>query len=327
MRIFSDIEEIEHLFSRGFSSAKEEGRGKALAASAVAIGKFDGIHRGHQKLLQTILDAKRERGLLSVVFTFDRPIASIFTEKEIKVLTTNREKRQIFEDLGIDVLIEFPLNHETVAIEPEDFIKSILIRGLHARVAAAGADCSFGHLGRGDFAMLARFGRKHRFDAVEVEKVRYGDEVISSTLIRSHIVNGNMEMAEELLGRSYSIEGDIGHGQKLGSSVLDMPTVNIVPASEKLLPPFGVYFSRVTIDKQIYRGITNIGVRPTVSKGQRVNAETFLYDFEGDLYGKSITLSLLHWHREERRFANLDELKTEMHRDMESGAEYFKKRN
>ena len=324
MRIFPDIPAFQKYI-------KNE---KDFKGTAVAIGKFDGVHRGHEKLLNTIIRLKKERGLKTAVFTFDRSIASFFTGTEQKVLTTNHERRETLADLEIDYLIEFPVNEVTAGMEPEIFIRDVLVRGLGARAIAAGPDCSFGKGGRGDLELLKQMGNSVTdksghiipYETIEVEKVRYHDEIISSTLVRSRVSNGDMEMVNTLLGRPYSIEGKVSHGRKLGSSVLEMPTVNIVPEHDKLLPPYGVYFSNVVIGTQVFHSITNIGQKPTIKDDPAVNAETFLYDFNDDLYGEELRVELLHWHREEKKFPNLESLKKQMHHDMMAGREFFRER-
>ena len=310
MRIFSDIKEFK---------AKS---GTQKCGTAIAIGKFDGIHRGHQRLLDVVKSYK-EQGLATVVFTFDMPLAAYFTGKDAEVLTTNEERREYLEDMEIDYLIEFPVNEKTVSIEPEFFIKDVLVKSLHAKVIAAGSDCSFGKGGRGDLTLLKEMQESLGYETVEVEKVSFEDEIISSTLVRSKVSKGDMEYAQELLGHPYSVSGRVAHGRKLGSSVLSMPTVNIMPESSKLLPPFGVYFSNVVIGTAVYKGITNIGRKPTVSDNEAVGVETYIYDFDDDLYGEQLRIELLHWHREEMKFESLDALKKQMHADMEDGRRYI----
>ena len=310
MRIFSDVKE----FRKKCASVKK--------GTALAIGKFDGIHLGHQKLLD-IVKSYKNKGLATVVFTFDIPMAAFFSGHEVQVLTTNEERREYLAELGIDYLIEFPVNDETINTEPEDFVKDILVRRLNAKIIAAGYDCSFGRGGRGNIELLRSMQKKYGFETVEVEKISYADEIISSTLVRGFVADGNMEMAEKLLGHPYSVGGKVSHGRKLGSAALAMPTVNIMPASDKLLPPFGVYFSNVIVGSSIYHGITNIGRKPTISDHEAVGVETFIYDFDDDLYGEKLRVDLLHWHREEMKFPGIDALKIQMHKDMNMGKDYF----
>lgn len=287
--------------------------------TAVAIGKFDGIHAGHQKLLGEIL-SYREKGLKTAVFTFEKPLSTFFTGKG-SVLTTNQEKEEFLTDAGIDVLVEFPVNEKTVSLEPEEFIRDILKERMNAGVVAAGPDCSYGYRGRGDFALLQKMGQELSFDTVMVEKELYEGREISSTFVRSEVEKGSMELVEHLLKRPYSIYGRVMHGRKLGRQ-LSMPTLNLLPDKNKLLPPFGVYMSRVKVGTQEFDGITNIGFKPTVTDQRIPGVETYLYDFDDDLYGENIEVSLLHFERPERKFASVSELKEHLKKDLDAGEKY-----
>lgn len=288
--------------------------------SAVAIGKFDGIHRGHRKLLEYIL-AKKALGLKAVVFTFDPPASVFFGKQWEKELSPLSEKRSFFEGLGIDVLIEFPLNRETAAISAEVFVEKILAFQMHAAYIAAGSDLSFGYKGSGNKELLQELSARYDYQAEIIDKVLYGEREISSTFVREEIEAGNMETAAQLLGRNYSITGRVEPGRKLGRR-LGMPTLNLYPLEDKLLPPRGVYYSKVLCDGKIYAGITNIGKKPTVNSTEKVSVETYLYDFDGDLYGRRIETQLLHFKRPEHKFATVEELKEQMIKDISEGKRY-----
>lgn len=288
--------------------------------SAVALGKFDGIHKGHEALLSLILKQK-EKGLLAVVFTF-HPSAAVFFGKEGQgELTTRMEKRSFFEKLGIDVLVEFPLNAITAAIPAEDFIKGILKKNMNAAYIAAGGDVSFGYKGMGRRELLEDLSKELDYQVEIIDKVYYKEREISSTYVREEVEKGNMELAGELLGRNYSIAGCVEQGNHLGRR-LGMPTLNLYPEEEKLLPPKGVYYSRVLYAGCSYPGITNIGKKPTVSNAETISVETFLYDFDKDMYGKEIVTELLHFKRPEQKFSDIQELKLQMERDIAEGRIY-----
>lgn len=288
--------------------------------SAVAIGKFDGIHRGHQSLLQHILEQKNHR-LQAVVFTFEPSPAVLFSGVELPELTTGKEKRGIFEKLGIDVLIEFPLDFTTAAIEPEQFIERVLVGQMKTAYIAAGEDLSFGNRGRGDAALLEKMAGQFGYRAEIIEKVCLEGVEISSSYVREVVKAGEMEKAERLIGEAYSVCGVVAHGKKLGRR-LGMPTVNLLPEKEKLLPPYGVYFSEVSVGERVYKGITNIGCKPTVNDEKQVGVETYLYDFAQDIYGKEITVRLFSFHRPERKFESVDALKRQMADDIARGRYY-----
>lgn len=231
--------------------------------SAAAIGKFDGIHRGHQSLLRHVLEQK-DKGLQAVVFTFDPSPAVLFTGTGLPELTTRQEKRKLFAELGIDVLIEFPLTYESAAMPAERFIEEVLAKRMKAAYIAAGGDLSFGKDGKGDTALLREYAGRCGYRTDIIEKVCLNGVEISSSYVRDTVKAGDMEKAEELIGGAYSVSGVVAHGKKLGRR-LGMPTVNLLPEKEKLLPPYGVYFSEVLLGERTYKGITNIGCKPTVN--------------------------------------------------------------
>ncbi len=289
--------------------------------SCVAIGKFDGIHIGHKKLLEQMIAAK-EDGLAAVVFTFDPSPYAFFYGETCSELATREEKRVLFERMGVDVLWEFPLNRQTAAIAPTTFIEQVLVRQLKARLVVSGSDLSFGDRGAGDTELLKRYARIHGFEVSVIEKVCLGGKTVSSTYVRNEVRAGHMEQAARLLGRPYSFRGKVRHGNRLGRS-LAMPTVNLIPEEGKLFPPFGVYYSVVNAEEKSYRGITNIGRKPTVSEKEEPGVETYLYDFSGDLYDQVIEVQLLSYKRPERQFANVEELKEQLAADRKDGLDYF----
>lgn len=286
----------------------------------MAIGKFDGLHLGHRKLLSEILRQK-EDGLKAAVFTFDPSPEVFFGMNPARELSTNEEKRDLFREIGIDILVEFPFNKETAAISPEDFVIDILCGRMNAKFVAAGTDLSFGSMGKGNFTMLSSLARHMGFETCKIDKIERNGKVISSTLIRELVEEGNMEEAAACLGAPYKITGKIVHGRALGRRI-GIPTLNQMPPTDKLLPPFGVYYSEVKADGRIFKGITNIGIKPTVTNDNQVTVETSLYDFSGDLYGETAEVSLLTFRRPEMRFSGVSELKKTMEKDIRAGEIY-----
>ncbi|MBD5544482.1 MAG: bifunctional riboflavin kinase/FAD synthetase [Lachnospiraceae bacterium] len=289
--------------------------------TAVAIGKFDGIHLGHRTLLQKILEAKN-LGLKAAVFTFTPSPGTYFTGKPVEEITTREEKRTMFAKMGIDYLIEYPFDKETANLLPEDFVNHILLCNMSARLIAAGKDVSFGLGGKGDAGLLEKLGREKGFATKIIPKICYEGKVISSTYLRNVIKEGNMELAGALMGEPYFLEGIVVKGKQLGRT-MGMPTVNLLPAEEKLLPPKGVYFSTVEYEGKLYRGVTNIGRKPTVGGKNPIGAETYIYDFSKMLYGESIRVRLLHYERAERKFESLLQLKEAIEKNIADGKEYF----
>lgn len=286
--------------------------------SAVAIGKFDGIHLGHQKLLSQLV-LQKEQGLLATVFTFDIQAGAFFGGDE-KELTTKEEKRAAFAALGIDVLVEFPLNRQTAATAPEVFVEDWLAGRLRAAYICAGPDLSFGKGGAGDFALLSRDAERFGYRVELIEKVKVDGKEVSSTRVREVVRLGRMEEVHRMLGKPYSAGGFVEHGKQLGRT-LGMPTANLLPHENKLLPPNGVYHTRVHIDGMdgSYRAISNVGCKPTVSDENRVGIESYLYDFTGDIYGRKMCVEFLSFRRPERKFDSVEALKTQIAADIAAG--------
>lgn len=287
--------------------------------TAVVIGKFDGLHRGHRLLIDQILKAKKD-GMQAVVFTFDPSPAAFFSKKTIKGLTTKEEKRRFFRQLEVDVLIEFPMNEKTAATPPVEFITEILQKKLHAALVVAGTDLSFGDRGQGNCELLKRYAVSCGYEVRVMDKVYDSGEEISSTRVRSAVEKGRMEEAQRLLGAPYAVMGPVVHGRRIGRT-LGFPTVNQLPPEDKLLPPNGVYISEVECCHGVFRGLTNVGTKPTVEKGANppMGVETYMYDFGADIYDTFITVRLLHFCRPEQKFENLEALKKQLDHDIEAG--------
>ena len=297
--------------------------------SAAAIGKFDGIHKGHQSLLRHVLEQK-DKGLQAVVFTFDPSPAVLFHKllknragTSLPELTTKQEKRKLFEELGIDVLIEFPLTYESASMPAERFIEEVLTKQMRAAYIAAGKDLSFGKDGKGDTALLERYAGQCGYRTDIIEKVCLDGVEISSSYVRETVKAGDMEKARELIGEAYSVSGVVAHGKKLGTA-LGFPTVNLRFQPGVMPPAYGVYAARVYFENGDSRmAVTNVGVRPTVDSGERVNAEGFILDFDGDLYGQTVRMEFYRHLRGERKFPSLDALRDEVMANAEQTRAYF----
>lgn len=298
-------------------------------STAVAIGKFDGFHMGHQKLLRQLREQK-DQGLLSAVFTFVPSPAAFFSSTPVRDLSTVAEKRRIFEQSGVDYLIEFPFVQETADMEPETFIRDVLAGMINAKCVVAGEDVSFGKGGAGDCVLLREKAGENGYKVIIIDKVLYSGREVSSTYVREAVKEGNMGLVARLLGTPYYVCGEIVHGKRLGRT-LGMPTVNLLPPPEKLLPPKGVYYSYVYLhsreSNRAYDGvqlpsITNIGTKPTVNDMDQMGVETYLYDFNADVYGERMEVYLLEHKRPEMRFGSVEELKKQMQEDIAEGRRY-----
>ena len=293
---------------------------KITEHTAVTVGKFDGMHQGHELLARKIL-AQKEQGLASVVVSFDMSPRIVLGEQESGSLVTNQEKQVLLEQLGVDYLILCPFRDEIMHMEPEEFIE-ILTQRFGMRYMAVGTDFSFGYRGRGNVPLLRQLAPKLGFVLDVEEKIRDDHRDISSTYIREEIRKGNIGKVNQLLGYPYFVCGTIEHGKHLGSR-LGFPTINIIPPGEKILPLYGVYVTEVTIGKDRYRGVSNVGKKPTI-RGERLpGVETHLLDFQGDLYGENAKVSFLAYLRPEKRFDSVEELRQQIDRDRQRAAAYF----
>ena len=291
--------------------------------TAIAIGKFDGVHRGHGELLSNILKAK-ELGLKAAIFTFDMSPEAFFKKIRYKELMTKEEKRAHFEQMGIDYLVEYPFNEESASIDPEKYVKDFLLHKMNGKLIVAGKDLSFGHKGAGDAALLQRLAEELSFEARIIGKICDEEREISSTYVREEVRKGNMEKVTKLLGKPYSISGVIRSGNRIGRT-LGLPTLNLYPPEEKLLPPNGVYFTNVLMNGKVYQGVTNIGRKPTVGATQPMSVETHLFGFDEDAYGKFCQVQLLKFDRPEQKFEDLEHLKKAILDNVLNGKEYFRK--
>lgn len=281
--------------------------------TAVTLGKFDGLHLGHQLLVNRVLERKKE-GLKALLFSFD------FGDRPGLLLKAERE--DMLRRRGIDILWECPFVDAISHIEAEDFIRKILVEGLHARYLAVGTDFRFGYQRRGDYRLLQKLSSTYGYEVEVVEKACYAGEEISSTRIRRELAAGHMELVNQLLGYAYSVTGEVLHGRQIGRT-LGLPTTNLLPEETKLLPPNGVYATRTQIAGEVFEGITNIGHKPTVGAELRRGVETFLFDLDRNLYGEILTVSFYGYERPERKFDSLEQLKTRIEQDVEWGRAYF----
>ena len=282
--------------------------------TAVTLGKFDGLHRGHELLMHTVLECKKKFQVATVAFTFDIPPRSRVEGIGSSVLTTNDEKQYIFEKQGIDYLIECPFTREVMSMEPQAFIAWIA-SSLHMKYVVVGDDFRFGHNRAGDYHTLQEYEQVYGYKTIVLDKLKDSNRDISSTYVREKIADGNIRKANELLGYHYFIKSEILHGKKLGRRI-GIPTINMILPEYKLLPPNGVYVTEVLIDNKKHMGVTNVGCKPTVSDERIVGVETYIDDFNQDLYGEKIVVSFLEYIRPEKRFDSVEDLKNQMEADI-----------
>lgn len=291
--------------------------------SIVTLGKFDGFHLGHQALFKKLMDLKEKTGFPMIVFTFEVSPNVRLKGKKPQFILSNEEREDWLSKRGVDYLIKYPFTEEVKNMEAEDFIEEILYKDLKASHIVMGDDFHFGHNRRGNFELLDSKKEKFGYHLWVVDEVLLDGEPISSTRVRKALNEGNIEKVNELLGFPYYVEGIITHGAHLGRTI-DMPTINVMPDDIKLLPPFGVYATRVLIEGVWYDGVTNIGRKPTVGENNARGVETYLLHTKGDFYGKKARVCLEHFQRPEQKFSGILELKNQMQKDAVNAEMFLK---
>lgn len=289
--------------------------------TVITLGKFDGLHRGHELLMENLLDLQERKGLRSVVFTFDIPPKAKVYNEIAKQLTTNAEKLHIFEETGVDYLIECPFTDEVRAMHPETFIRWI-VESLHVRYIVVGKDFRFGYQRAGDYQILKQNEQTYGYQTIVLEKMQEDGRDISSTYIREELAAGNLEKANHLLGYDFFIRNPVIHGKQIGRTI-GIPTINMRVTPEKIIPPHGVYVTRVVIGENWYMGVTNVGCKPTIEGDNPVGVETYIMDFCQNLYDREVQIDFLSYIRPEKKFSSLDELNAQMREDIRMSRNYY----
>lgn len=293
--------------------------------TVLSLGKFDGLHRGHELLMAYMKEKKQEeKNLKAVIFTFDIPPRECVQDIQAQVLTTGMEKEKLFRKAEVDYVIECPFTKQIMHMEPEEFIRKI-VTACHVKYMVVGTDFRFGYKRRGDYRMLEEFAPQYGYEVEVVDKIREDGRDISSTFIREELIAGNIQKANRLLGYPFFLQGCVLHGRQIGKKILDIPTINLLPPEDKLLPPFGVYVTETEWNGKYYPGITNVGRKPTVEGDNPIGVETHLFDVSEDLYGEEVCISFLEHVRQEQRFPSLEALKAQMQHDIQYGKVYFNK--
>ena len=290
--------------------------------TVVAVGKFDGEHRGHQKIIATMLTVAREQGLKTAIFTFGTPPAAVVSGQRRPQILTNEERRERLHQAGIDYIVEYPFDAEIAAMDGEYFVREILLGAMRMRAIVGGEDLRFGKAGAVNAAKLKSLGERLHFSVYIIQKETEAGEEISSSLIREALAAGDMAKANTLLGMPYTAEGVVQHGNGIGNRILGFPTINLLLPAGKLLPRRGVYQTETVLpDGRTFRSITNVGTNPSVEQdhlSHRLRLESFLLDFSGDLYGVRVRLRFLRFIRPEKKFASLTALKQQIMADLSS---------
>lgn len=290
--------------------------------TAVTIGNFDGLHLGHRALIKLTKQFAQEEGLRSVVFTFSPHPMLVFKKKEdFALIMDPGEKKFIMGEMGIDTYIEYPFNEEFAAMSAEDFAIKLIFKKLNCRVLIVGENYHFGSNRSGNYEMLQRMGEERGVKVIAVPSVMFEDERVSSSRIRKCLIGKDLEAANRMLTEPYFILGTVEQGKKLGRTI-GFPTVNIIAHPLKLFPPNGVYATKTLYQGKYYYGVTNIGINPTVNGTQKI-VETFLLDFNENVYGKELQTFFYTFLRSEQKFPSVEELRQQIQRNAEQAADYF----
>jgi riboflavin kinase/FMN adenylyltransferase len=282
--------------------------------TALTIGVFDGVHLGHQFLIEKLRGKAVEEGLLSGVVTFHRhPRLVLSPQSKITYLTSLKQRIRLLKGLGVELIVTLSFTTELAQLGAREFIE-LLTRYLRVRRLVIGPDFALGRGREGGMPALKALGEELDFTVEVVPPRVLQGEVVSSTAIRGALSRGDVIKASELLGRHFTVAGEVSKGDERGK-ILGFPTANLIPDPEQALPADGVYATRAFLSEAVYQSVTNIGIRPTFGGGQRL-VEVHLLDFEGELYGRELEIELVDRLRGEARFANAEELKSQIMKDV-----------
>jgi len=301
---------------RGIHNITEKTRGCVLT-----IGNFDGVHLGHQEVLNGLKKQAKYLSLPSTVMTFEPQPQELFNGSAAPArLSRLRDKLSLLTRYNIDRLLCIRFDDKFSSMTADEFIQQLLVNKLGVKFLVVGDDFRFGHQRAGDFDMLVQAGKKHGFAVVSTQSLKVSNARVSSTLIRQHLNAGDITQAQAMLGHPFVISGRVRHGDKKGRTI-GFPTANVA-LDRKVSPVQGVFAVNVILDDKEYRGVANIGKRPTVN-GLRIQLEIHLFDFQGDIYGKCLDTRVLAKIRDEKKFDSFDLLKQQIERDVIAAKAYF----
>lgn len=282
--------------------------------SYIALGNFDGIHLGHQALLNSVKILARKNNCNSMVFSFkNHPLSIIAKDKAPKLLMDNSTKCYVLEGMGIDIVCLAKFDEEFMKIEPEVFI-SLLVKKYNVKGIVVGFNYKFGYKNRGNISLLKELSKIYNFELTVIESQKSDENLISSTYIRNVIELGDVALACRLLGRPFSIKGIVIDGRKIGRTI-GFPTANLRLKENYVLPKTGVYYTNVVYDNTVYKGITSVGFNPTVD-GKELTIETYILDFNKNIYNDELNLAFIERIRNEEKFNNIDELIAQLQKDL-----------
>jgi len=293
-----------------------------LVHPVLALGNFDGLHRGHLKIIERVRRGAAEHGGTPMAMTFDpHPSRVVRPDKAPPLLMTKAQRLEALEHAGITAVAVVRFTTELSQWDPEMFVRTVLVEWLRVSDVWVGANFLFGHDRSGNFSTLRTLGQRYGFRADKIDPVRYKEFVVSSTRIRRLVAEGRMDEAAALLGHQFYIDGVVVEGKRRGRE-LGFPTANLKTENE-LLPPNGVYATTLTIDGIVHPSITNIGLRPTFGDTTKTMIEAYVLGFDGDLYGRSVRLGFVQRLRDERKFDDVDALRAQIEADRRRAERLF----
>ena len=297
---------------------------KIARPTVLTLGVFDGLHLGHQLIMTTLVERARATGAVPTVITFEpHPRALLHPESAPPLLQTFDQKIEALGVLGIEQTIVIHFDTSFAQTRAEDFLREVIVDRLHAKEVYLGCGFAFGHGREGNIDLLRTVSKSLGFFADEVPELRLRGRRVSSSRIRELLQEGKVNIARRMLGRPYGVEGRVVRGAERGAT-LGFPTANLHPQN-RVIPRNGVYVTATLIDGQWRRSVTNIGTRPTFGSDNESSVETFVMDWSGDLYGDVVRVRFLHRLREEKKFSSIDELKSQIERDVARAKNYFER--
>ncbi len=295
-----------------------------LRGTVLTLGVFDGLHLGHQKIMETVVERANATNSVPTAITFDpHPRAVLFPDSAPPLLQTLDQRLANFEVLGIEQAIVVRFDKNFAAQDAEVFLRDIVYERLQAKEVYLGEGFFFGKNRGGNIELLRQISRELGFFADEIPEIKLRGVRISSSKIREHLREGKINLARRMLGRPYGVEGQIVHGDQRGRTI-GFPTANLHP-NNRVIPKYGVYATATLIDNVWRRSITNVGVRPTFDGDKEPSIESYIFDFDGDLYGDVLRVRFLHRIRDEKKFGGIDELKAQIAKDSGIALDYFKR--
>lgn len=282
--------------------------------TAIALGNFDGVHIGHQKLIKEMVENSKKFGLKSSVLLFNNHTKTVLEGKGPKLITSLKQKYDLIESLGVDIIYTMTFNENIMKLSPEEFVNGILIEKLNCKAVVVGTDYRFGHKASGNADLLRELGIRFNFLVNIVSPMYVDNEIVSSTKIRELITKGDLDMVKILLGRDYSLCGKVIHGKKMGTK-LGFPTANIELLENYIVPKKGVYNTRTIIDNNKYLSATSVGYNPTFNE-DILKIESHIIDFNENIYDKIVEIVFIKYLRDEFKFDTLDLLVEQMNKDI-----------